>query len=293
MTKASEVWLITGGSSGPNPSLALNCLERGIKVIATARNVSKATIAAPELEKRGGKWLELDVTQRSTQKIVRDVVVKEQVTCIVNSAGTCLLGAVEDISDEECQLQLETNLFGALRVIRGALPHFRERNSGIIINMSSGAGVIGRPGMGLYSASKFALEGVSEALYSELAPFNIKTLLVVLGTFRTPFANNVVYPKAAAEHTGGNGAVSAPYLRGAVNDTIDRVRPFSETAPGDPAKAAKMIVNMAFQEGDAKDVGNHLRLILGTDSMKVCRIKEAMFRENLDALEELAGRSDF
>ena len=171
-------FLVTGGSSGLGLNLALAALRSGHKVIATARNPTKAKQAYPEIEKLGGSWLTLDVTSPDTESIVKKAVDEQGVNVLVNSAGYALLGAIEDLryrcrvpnaaegfslirigSDAEMLAQMDTNFFGCLRTIKGALPAFRAKKNGTIVNISSGAGIVGRPSRGLYAGSKFALEG--------------------------------------------------------------------------------------------------------------------------------------
>lgn len=161
---ASKTWLITGASSGLGAAIAEAALQAGHKVIATARNPAKAAEENPQISKLGGKWIELDVTLLDTPKRVEDAIIRAGgvIDVVVNNAGYSLLGSIEDMSEEEIQAQFNTNLFGAVRVLKGALPFMRKRKSGTVINVSSIAGVDGLPTCAMYAGSKFALEGESD-----------------------------------------------------------------------------------------------------------------------------------
>ena len=196
------VWFITGVSSGLGAEIALKALDAGQHVIGTVRNRKKAPENVAAIENKGGKILELDVTDAAAAPAVfkKAESLYGQVDVLVNNAGYSLLGAVEDLGyalfillaftylplyqhqestvkfhafgltafppprDEEVKIQMETNFFGPQRLIRAALPGFRTRKSGTIVNITSVAGIDGLPSCGLYAASKFALEGTSNIL---------------------------------------------------------------------------------------------------------------------------------
>lgn len=159
----SQVWFITGVSSGLGLELALNALESGFTVIGTIRSRQRAAHEVEKIEGKGGICLELDITDA---KGCLDVYKKAQqlhgrIDVLVNCAGVSYLGPIEDFTDDEAKAQMEVSYHGPLRLIQAALPGFRERKSGTIVNITSIAGVNGLPGVGLYAASKFALEGTS------------------------------------------------------------------------------------------------------------------------------------
>jgi NADP-dependent 3-hydroxy acid dehydrogenase YdfG len=156
---AHHTILITGANSGFGLSLVLLALKQGHKVIGTARNVSKAQTTSPEVERLGGKWLELDVTSEQTQEIISKTVREQNVDVIINNAGYAIMGPVEDISIDQLKQQFDTNVYGPVRVMKGAIPIFRERKAGTIVNISSVAGLSPLPAGGAYSGSKYALEG--------------------------------------------------------------------------------------------------------------------------------------
>lgn len=179
-TDSKKVVLITGASSGIGKLCAEHLLARGFRVFGTQRQ------APPE----GGAGIErisLDVTDdASVERGVQLVLERAgRLDAVVNNAGDAWMGAVEDTSIEEARAQLETNFFGALRVCRAVLPAMRRQGGGHIVNISSLAGVLGVPFSGLYSASKFALEGMTESLRLEVRRFGIHVSLIEPGDFRT------------------------------------------------------------------------------------------------------------
>ena len=248
LNMSSYSFLVTGGSSGIGLAVSLAALRSGHRVIATARNPSKSAKSHPELEKLGGSWLTLDVTKPETEGIVKKTVEEQNVNVLVNSAGHALLGVVEDVSDAEIHAQFDTNFYGCLRTIKGVLPSFRTRKSGTIVNISSGAGLLGRPSRGLYAASKFALEGVSESLSAELAPFNVRTIIVDLGAFGTNFASSVVTPASQVDNDG----ISKAYAGTPAEEVLKMTRVLRNSSPGDTDKAGERIVEFATGTGDGR-----------------------------------------
>lgn len=181
----SRVVLITGCSTGIGRDLAQLLTQSGYTVVATARRVETLHDLQAALK------LPLDVTQpESIDQAVACVLQRfGRIDVLVNNAGYAVRGAVEDISDEQVQQLFDTNVFGALRMIRAVVPHMRQRGSGRIINISSISGKLPTPANGLYSATKFALEALSDALRLELAPFGIQVVLIEPGSINTQFAD--------------------------------------------------------------------------------------------------------
>src|SRR6202158_2931832 len=185
-TTSNPVWLITGCSSGLGHALGSAVLRRGHRVILTARN------AAP-MQALAGAFPEtalvcaLDITK--PEQIASVVSQAESrfgsIDVLVNNAGVGYLAAVEEGEEEAIRWQFETNFFGAAALIRAVLPGMRERRRGTIVNISSVAGFVSFPSVGYYAASKFALEGLTEALWQELEPLGISVLLIEPGGFRT------------------------------------------------------------------------------------------------------------
>ena len=179
---AQKVVLITGASSGIGQACAEHLAKNGWRVFGTSRGASSAPSISVPFE-----MVTMDVEdENSVRKCVDSVIAwAGRLDAVVNNAGISIMGSVEDTSIEEAKAQLETNFFGVLRVCRATLPILRRQGRGHVINISSLAGIIGLPFSGLYSASKFALEGVSESLRMECRAFGIRVVLVEPGDFRT------------------------------------------------------------------------------------------------------------
>ncbi|KAH8433967.1 putative short chain oxidoreductase/dehydrogenase [Aspergillus melleus] len=279
---APLVWFITGGSSGFGYQLALHALAAGHNVIATVRSTTKSADAVQGIESRGGKVIELDVTKAET---VPDVVKKAEsiygrVDVLVNNAGYSLLGAIEDISDEEALAQLNTNFLGPLRLIRAFLPSLRAQGSGTIVNITSIAGLNALPACGLYASSKFALEALSESLAQEVAPFNISVLIVEPGAFRTNFLS-------AVQKT--DKSLSEPYRGGPVDDMLGKFESAQGKQPGDAEKAVARIFGAVTGEGVAGELkGKVLRLPLGPDCVSRIEVKLNSVSADLEASREVA-----
>jgi NAD(P)-dependent dehydrogenase (short-subunit alcohol dehydrogenase family) len=255
MTAADKVWFITGAASGFGRAFAEYALSRGHRVVATARNAERLmdlTAQAPDRVLA----LTLDVARAGdAQKAVAAALSHfGRIDVLINNAGYGVVGALEETSDEQLRALMDTNFFGALAVICAALPTFRAQRFGAIVNISSMGGQLSFAGFSAYSASKFALEGASEALAQEMAPFNVKVLIVEPGQFRTDLA--------------GGSMRHMPELE-AYNDTVGPTRIFARdmhhTQPGDPAKAAAAIETALEAEITP------LRLALGGDAVDAIR----------------------
>lgn len=158
-----KVWLVTGASSGLGAAIAEAALQAGHSVIATARNPTKAAEANPQISSLGGTWIKLDVTSSDTARAVGSAINQAGgvIDVVVNNAGYSLLGSIEDMSEAEIETQFSTNVYGPVRVLKGALPLMRARKSGTVVNISSSAGIDGLPTCAIYAGTKFALEGES------------------------------------------------------------------------------------------------------------------------------------
>ncbi|CEL09357.1 hypothetical protein ASPCAL12494 [Aspergillus calidoustus] len=282
----SQVWFITGASSGFGLDLALLALSAGHKVIGTVRNATKAADAVAAIKNKGGQVLELDVTKTET---INGVVEKANaiyggVDILVNNAGYSLLGAVEDMRDSEVRLQMETNFFGPLALIRAFLPTLRARGNSTIVNLSSIAGQDAQPTCGLYAASKFALEGLSEALSREVAAFNITVLIVEPGAFRTNFLSAVQRTQTP---------LSKAYVGGVVDVTLQKFEAAAGKQRGDPNKAVQRVFEVVTGTGEAGGLkGKVLRLPLGPDCIQRIETKLDKFNQDLEATREFALATD-
>jgi NAD(P)-dependent dehydrogenase (short-subunit alcohol dehydrogenase family) len=252
----TRIWLITGASSGFGRALADAALGRGDHVVAAARDVGRLAVLAGHDRVHA---ISLDVTDAGQ----RERGVKEaldrfgHIDVLVNNAGRTQVGAVEETSDDELRSLFELHFFAPAALTRLVLPHMRAQGAGAIVQMSSVGGQITAPGFGAYCATKFALEGLTQALHDEVAPFGIRTLIVEPGAFRT----GLFRPGAAHQ------SVAMPEYADTVGPTRQYVSGGDGLQPGDPAKAAQAILAAL----DADDPP--LRLVLGGDAVDNIRTR--------------------
>jgi NAD(P)-dependent dehydrogenase (short-subunit alcohol dehydrogenase family) len=268
-------WFITGASSGFGMAFAELALERGDNVVATARSVGKLEALVVRAPARV-LAVKLDVTQDADIAPAIEATVRRfgRIDYLFNNAGYGIVGAVEETSDAELRAVMDTNFFGAIAVTRAVLPVMRAQRSGAIVNISSMGGQMSFEGVGAYSASEFALEGMSEALALEVAPFGIKVLIVEPGACRTEF---------------GAGAlrfmpVNAAY-QGVLGNVRDMMHGMDGAQPGDPAKAARAVVKAL--EADATP----LRLQLGADSVGAVRAHAEQLLRDLARWERVGTQT--
>ncbi|MEU6165006.1 oxidoreductase [Streptomyces tanashiensis] len=247
----SKVWLITGANSGFGRAFAEAAIAAGDVVVAAARRtetLDDLVAAHPDQVDP----VALDVTDTAAvDRVVAALVERHgRVDVLVNNAGRTHVGSVEETSDEELRSLFDVHVFGPAALTRAVLPHMRARRSGAIVQLSSVGGQMSMAGFGAYSATKFALEGLSEALAAEVGPLGIKVLVVEPGAFRTGLFGN--------HSLSGDGI--ADYA-----DTVGTTRGFVETGggtqAGDPAKAAAAVLT-ALNADETP-----LRLALGDDSI--------------------------
>jgi NAD(P)-dependent dehydrogenase (short-subunit alcohol dehydrogenase family) len=272
------VWFVTGASSGLGRAIAEAVLDRGERLAATARrpeSIADLERAAPDRV----ACLELDVTDAASARTAVDAAVRRfgHIDVLVNNAGRGLIGAVEEVSEDQIARLFDVNVMGPLHVTRAALPAMRARGRGHIVQMSSVGGVRANPGHGLYAASKFALEGVSEALAGEVAPFGIKVLIVEPGPFRTDFAGRSLEWSTPLDAYHGTPAAR---LR-------ERFTGMGGTQPNDPARAAAAIIDAV----DSDDPP--LRLALGPEAVEGIRTKLERQLDELAAWEDVANTTAF
>jgi NAD(P)-dependent dehydrogenase (short-subunit alcohol dehydrogenase family) len=273
-----QIWFITGASSGFGMSFARHALERGDAVIATARNVEKLS-ALVALAPERVLALRLDVTraQDATDAVRAGIERFGRIDVLVNNAGYGIVGALEETPDDELRLQMETNFFGAVALTKAVLPVMRQQRSGAIVNMSSMGGQMSFGGFSAYSASKFALEGMSEALAQEVAPFGIKVMIVEPGAFRTGFA--------AADTLKQMPELDA--YRDIVGGTRQFTKEMNHTQAGDPDKAARAVAEALAAQNTP------LRLQLGADAVDAVRSHAQQLLSDLTAWEGVARDTAF
>jgi NAD(P)-dependent dehydrogenase (short-subunit alcohol dehydrogenase family) len=267
-------WFITGSSAGFGRLLAETLLARGETVVATARDPQSLTDLVDEYPD-AVLALPLDVTDAGqVRAAVEAAVAAGPIDVLVNNAGHGLLGALEELSDEQIHEVLSVNLLGALAVTRAVLPHMRTRRTGHIVQMSSVGGVVGNPGHAIYATSKFALEGASEALAGEVAPFGIRVTIVEPGPFRTEFlGRSMRHATPIPDYEDGPA--------GAL-----RARDGHGKQPGDPVRAVEAIID-AVRSPSAP-----LRLPLGRSAVERIRAKLTGQLADLEACADVAIAAD-
>ncbi|WP_458725356.1 oxidoreductase [Pseudomonas mandelii] len=273
-----RVWLITGASRGIGARIAAAALANGDAVVATARDASSVT-------QRFGTQpallaVSLDVTNEAQGIAVAKAAVEHfgRIDVLVNNAGFGLLGAVEEASADEVRRVYETNVFGLLNITRAVLPYMRAARSGHVINLSSVGGYASGPGFGVYCSTKFAVEGLSEALHAELAPVGVKVTVVEPGYFRTEFLE-------------GNSLVESPSTIADYDSTAGEVRKIAKAVtlnqPGDPDKLAQAMIILV----EAKKAP--LRLPLGSDCVAAIEAKNAFVTDELQTWREVSVSTDY
>ena len=277
-TTQPRVWMITGAARGIGLRIVEAALAAGDAVVATSRDVSALR------ERFAGNAallpVALDVTdEKQAAAAVASALQRfGRVDVLVNNAGFGLLGAVEEASADEVRRLYETNVFGLLNVTRAVLPAMRERRQGRVINISSLGGLRSGPGFGVYCSTKFAVEGLSEALRAELAPLGVHVTIVEPGYFRTEFLDGTsltVSPRILADYATTSGKTREAAVRINLNQ------------PGDPKRLAQAVLALAASATPP------LRLPLGTDTLQVIADRNAYAAAETAAWRELSASTDF
>lgn len=267
----SRVWLVTGANSGFGQAITEAAVGAGDVVVATARRVTTLgdlVAAHPDQVEA----LPLDVTDiAAVQATVRDITDRHgRIDVLVNNAGRSHVGAAEETTDAELRSLFDVHVFGPAALIRAVLPGMRSRRSGAIVQMSSMGGQLSFAGFSAYSATKFALEGMSEALADEVRPLGIKVLIVEPGAFRTALFSNISTSAQIADYAS------------TVGPTRQMIETGNGTQPGDPVKAAAAILT-------ALDAGaTPLRLPLGDDAVDAILNHLDGIRTEVTAWDKLA-----
>ena len=273
-----KTWFITGASRGFGLRIAKLALEQGDNVVATARRAETVIEALGQRERLLA--LPLDVTDEAQARAAAAAAVEAfgSIDVLLNNAGFGLLGAVEEASAADVERVYGTNVFGLLNVTRAVLPVMRAQRSGRILNISSIGGYRAGPGFGVYSSTKFAVEGLSESLHAELAPLGVHVTVVEPGYFRTDFLD--------ASSLTVSGDEIADYA-----DTAGRVRrvaaDLNHGQPGDPDRLAQVIVDFA-------DAANPpVRLPLGSDTVAAIEAKHVSDAEIVAKWRAVSVSTDF
>ncbi len=270
-TNASKVWFITGISSGFGHCLTEEIISRGDLVVGTMRKA--ADIEAFNHTYSGKAFaIKMDVNDRAQIEAgINETLSKYQkIDVLVNNAGYGLFGAIEEINEQESRNQMETNFFGPLFLTQAVLPVMRQARKGCIVQISSVAGFVSTPALGLYNASKFALEGFSEALAREVTPLGIKVLIVEPGPFRTQWAGT----------SSKDCAKKIDDYTETAHTTANMIHGYSGKQPGDPLKAARLIIDVV----NGND--SPLRLPLGQIAIERIRNKIASLQKEIDNWED-------
>ena len=273
-----RVWFITGASRGFGALIAEAALAAGDAVVATARDPNTVTARLGTHERLLAT--RLDVTSETEAHEAAGQAVKKfgRIDILVNNAGYGLLGAIEEASAAETTKLFGTNVFGLLGVTRAVLPHMRRQRSGHVINISSVGGYAGFPGWGVYGATKFAVEGISEALAGEVAPLGIKVTVVEPGFFRTDFLDESSLVRTA-QHIDDYSE--------SVGNTRAHAADVNHGQRGDPRKLASAFIALA----NAKNPP--LRLPLGSDTVERIEAKNAFVAKELAEWRDVATSTDF
>ncbi|MFJ2178247.1 SDR family NAD(P)-dependent oxidoreductase [Streptomyces sp. NPDC087851] len=267
-----STWFITGASRGLGLRIARAALAGGDAVVAAVRTPD----SLPDDLKRSGRVLGLALDVTRGEDITRAVEAAVErfggIDVLVNNAGRGLLGALEEITDAEARSLFDLNVFGLINVTRAVLPVMREAGHGKIVHIGSRSGFEGEPGVSMYSASKFAVAGISEALSAELAPFGIQSMVVEPGVFRTDFLDGTSLTTAAHRIPAYDGTPA--------HDTLDWIGQANHAQLGDPVKGAALIYEVTCQD----KLPSHLAL--GRDAVERQQVKIGRLQDDLAAWQE-------
>jgi NAD(P)-dependent dehydrogenase (short-subunit alcohol dehydrogenase family) len=274
MTEGEKIAVVTGSSSGIGFETSLLLAKNGFRTYATVRNLEKAK-AIKDISDKGDlpiRVVELDVDSDKSVKDAIDRINDEskRIDVLVNNAGYALVGALEDLSMDEIKAQFETNLFGAIRVMKAVLPTMRkQQGGGTIVNISSMGGRIAFPLDPAYHGTKFALEGVSESVHYETEPFGIKVVLIEPGIIGSNFLRNAKLAQMAVEP-------SSPYAP--MVQTLQKVAPSFYDQATPPEEVAKAILKVVTIDNP------DLRYVVGNDAIQMMKAREGMSDPEFEGL---------
>jgi NAD(P)-dependent dehydrogenase (short-subunit alcohol dehydrogenase family) len=276
VTTTKPVWFITGCSTGFGRELASHMLGLGYRTVVTARNPADVKDLAAKGE---ALVLKLDVTDQSQIDAAIKAAEKQfgGIDVLVNNAGIGYFAAVEESEEKEVRRMFEINVFGMGRMIQAALPGMRRRRKGFIVNISSVAGLRSFPSLGFYNATKFAVEGLSEALWQEVEPLGIKVMLVEPSGFRTDWAGR----------SANESKKQIPDYAATAGVWRSEMRADSGKQPGDPVRAAKAIVEAVA----SLNPPHHL--LLGNDAFEGATAKLDALGKEFKAWESVSRGADF
>lgn len=279
MKNENKTWFVTGTSQGIGLILVRQLLVQGFNVVATARNAEALKVAVGI---DSPQFLPLQVNlvdEVNVKKAVNDAISQfGSIDYLVNNAGYGLIGGIEESSDTEVRANFDVNVFGLLNVTRAVLPHMRANKFGHVINLSSVFGLLAGAGWGIYCATKFAVEGISEALAQEVKPFGINVTIIEPGYVRTNFLNSssLIAPATPIE---------------AYANIREGVRAHQEDIPGnqlgDPSKVAALIIDIT------KNPEPPLRILTGSDAYQYASHKVNTLKSEIEKNKELSFSTDY
>lgn len=274
----NKVWLITGCSTGFGRELAKHVLASGYKVAVASRNTDDIKDIVDAYPKTSIA-VKLDVTKADEIKasVAQTLAAFGKIDVLVNNAGIGYFGAVEESEEAEYRRMFEINFFGLVAMTNTVLPYMRGQHSGQIVNIASIGGLVGFPGVGLYNATKFAVDGLSDALAKEVKHLGINVTVVCPSGFRTDWAGR----------SANNSKIVIEDYNPSAHKNKDTIRAYSGNQPGDPVRAAKAILNAVESENPP------LHLLLGKAALMGARNKLESLKKDYDAWEETTVGADF
>lgn len=276
MDQKQKVWFITGCSTGFGRELAKKVINQGYKVVVTARN-TESIQELKQLNEENVLLIKLDVTdQNQIQTAVEEAInTFGEIDVLVNNAGIGYFSSVEESVEDETRKMFDINFWGLMNMTNAVLPHMRNQKSGHILNLSSIGGVASFPALGYYHATKYAVEGISESLSQELAPFNIHVSLIEPSSFRTDWAGRSSVKTETAIY------------KETVEPTISMMAQYSGKEPGNPKKAAEAMISVVESENPP------LRLLLGENAYQVANHKYQTLLKDMEEWKETTLGADF
>ena len=273
-----KVWLITGCSTGFGRALATEVLAKGYQVAVAARNISDVQdIVAAYPENAIAVTLDVTVPQQITDAVNSTIAKFGQIDVLVNNAGIGYFAAVEESEDAEVRRMFEINVFGLAKVTQEVLPYMRKRRSGHILNIASIGGLRSFPGVGFYNATKYAVDGLSEALYKEVAPLGIHVTVIAPSGFRTDWAGR----------SAKDSVIKIDDYATTAGKNMGDIRAYSGNQPGDPVKAAQAMIQVT------ETAQPPLRLLLGAAALKGARAKLEELKHDFDTWAAVTEGADF
>jgi NAD(P)-dependent dehydrogenase (short-subunit alcohol dehydrogenase family) len=273
-----KIWFITGCSTGFGRELAKHVLESGHKAVVASRKTDDVADIVADYPDTSIA-VKLDVTNADEIKSSVEEAIKKfgQIDVLVNNAGIGYFGAIEESEDDEVRRMFEINFWGLANMTKAVLPLMRKQRSGNIVNIASIGGLVGFPAVGYYNATKFAVDGFSDALSKETAPLGIKVTVVCPSGFRTDWAGR----------SANNSKIVIDDYKATAETNKNAIRGYSGKQPGDPVRAAKAIVKAVESENPP------LHLLLGVAALKGGRNKLEVLKKDFDTWEDTTTGADF